>query len=398
MASVDSSQFNLIIGNLNRLSPRLSSGDEEARRQALILTRKLAASIEKPGNLAVELGFTPFLSVSAKIAVDLNLFKFIVDHDGPITSRELAALSGADEIFIVRILRPLAALGFVDEAGERTWTATPITKEMAKEEIAATHRMVHDGIVQTVIRAPKYFKEAGYKSPTNPNDGLMQYAFQTKLGTFDLFSSMPQLLQDFNLAMGNTMGNRQFWFDWFPVEKELVTGAGITKDSVLLIDVGGGKGHDLISFHERFPHLEGHLILQDSAPVITNIHGMIPKVEPTIYNFFTEQPVKGARAYFYHHILHDWSDEQCLLILKPVKDAMKPGYSKLLLHEMIVPEQGASPFHGILDLTMMAFNGGLERTERQWRDLLGKAGFDIIKIWSPPQHDADGIIEAMLKA
>ncbi|KAI0852879.1 putative O-methyltransferase [Daldinia vernicosa] len=398
MASVDSSHINALIGNLSSLSPKLSEGDDDARRQALLLTRKLAASIEKPANSATELCYAPFLSASAKIAVDLNIFKLIADHGGPITSKELAALSGADEILIVRILRPMSSIGFVEEVGERTWIATSITKEMAREEIAALHRMIHDGIVQTVAKAPKYFKEAGYKSPVDPKDGLTQYAFQTKLSIFDLFSSIPQLLHDFNLAMGNTMGGRKFWFDWFPVEEELVSGAGLTKDSVLLIDVGGGKGHDLISFHERFPHIEGRLILQDSAPVITNIRNMIPAIEPTIYNFFTEQPIKGARAYFYHHILHDWSDEQCLLILKPVKEAMKPGYSKLIIHDVIVPEQGASPFHGMMDLAMMAFNGGLERSERQWRELLGKAGFDVIKFWPPPQYDGDGIIEAMIKA
>ena len=69
--------------------------------------------------------------------------------------------------------------------------------------------------------------------------------------------------------------------------------------------------------------------------------------------------------YFYHYILHDWSDKQCLEIMARVKTAMKPGYSKLLIHEMILPEQGASAFHAMLDLTMMIFNGGMERTGRQ---------------------------------
>ncbi|KAF3061295.1 Demethylsterigmatocystin 6-O-methyltransferase [Daldinia childiae] len=398
MASVDSSRINTLIGNLSSLSPKLSEGDEDARKQALLLTRKLAASIEKPENLAIELSYAPFYSVFTRVAVDLNIFKIIADHDGPTTSLELAALTGADEIMLVRILRLISSLGFVEEVGERTWIATPITKVMAKEEIAATHRMVHDCLVQPIVKAPKYFKEAGYKFPTDPKDGLIQYAYQTKLSSFDLLSSIPQLLHDFNLSMGNTMGDRKFWFDWFPVKEELVSGAGLTKNSVLLIDIGGGKGHDLISFHERFPHVEGRLILQDSAPVITNIRDMIPVIEPMTYNFFTEQPIKGARAYFYHHILHDWSDEQCLLILKPVKEAMKPGYSKLILHDSIVPEQGASSYQGMLDLGMMAFNGGLERSERQWRELLEKAGFDIVKVWLPPQYDADGIIEAMLKA
>lgn len=75
---------------------------------------------------------------------------------------------------------------------------------------------------------------------------------------------------------------------------------------------------------------------------------------------------------------------------------MSPEYSKLLIHEMVVPEVGASTFHAMLDMTMMAFNAGMERTEQQWKDLLQKAGLVVVKVWSPLQEDGDAIIEAVL--
>lgn len=75
---------------------------------------------------------------------------------------------------------------------------------------------------------------------------------------------------------------------------------------------------------------------------------------------------------------------------------MTPGYSRLLLHELILPEQGASSFQAMLDLVMMAFNGGMERSGKQWRLLLEKAGFEIVKLWLP-EGDGDGIVEAMVR-
>ncbi len=75
---------------------------------------------------------------------------------------------------------------------------------------------------------------------------------------------------------------------------------------------------------------------------------------------------------------------------------MIPGYSKLLLHELILPDQGASSFQAMLDLTMMAFNGGMERSGKQWRLLLETAGFEVVKLWIPDE-DADGIVEAIVK-
>jgi hypothetical protein len=60
--------------------------------------------------------------------------------------------------------------------------------------------------MQGAMKAPKYLKETGYKCPTNPNDGLVQYAFQTKRQTFQLLASDPELFKDFNTFMGSTMG------------------------------------------------------------------------------------------------------------------------------------------------------------------------------------------------
>ncbi|KAI1826737.1 putative O-methyltransferase [Xylaria intraflava] len=385
-----------ILEQLNHLTPKLSSNDDShARKDALHLARQLVVALEQPENIALDLIHSPLFAVAARIAIHLNLFKHISNSSVPITSDELASLSGGEELLIVRLLRPLAATGFVKEVAERTWAPTGVTFAMAKEEIASGHRVVGDTIIKAASSAPKYFKEAGYQCPVDPHDGLMQYGLQTKLTIFELFDSTPEMLKDFTLFMGNTMGARHYWMDWFPVEDRLFQGA--TEGSPLLVDVGGGKGHDLIAFHEKYPQ-QGGLILQDMPSVIEQIEGLDPAINTVKYNFFTEQPVKGARAYFYHHILHDWSDIKCLEILEGLKPAMTPGYSKLLLHELIIPEVGASKFYGTFDLAMMAFNSGMERTKKQWEELLNKAGFKVVKFWDSPRDEEDGIVEAMLEA
>ncbi|KAI0384612.1 putative O-methyltransferase [Hypomontagnella monticulosa] len=394
---MDSNQISFLIAQLNNLSEKLSNGDQSARKEALKLSKKLTVVLEQPENVAVDLAFSPFIAVAARIAVNLNLFRLIIDNGGPVTSKELESLSGGEELLIVRTLRPMASIGFVEEVGERTWKANAVTEAMAKEEIAAGHRMVGEMLVGAAHKSTKYLEEAGYRCPVDPHDGFLQYAYQTKLNVFQYFNTLPDVLKDFNLFMGNTMGARDYWVDWFPIEERLLMGATPAKDSALLVDVGAGKGHDLMAFRKRYPRQEGRLILQDLAPVIDSIRDIDSAIECMIYDFFTGQPVTGARAYFYHHILHDWSDDICLDILKQVSMAMKPGYSKLLLHEMIIPERGASTFHAMLDMTMMAFNSGMERSENQWRALLDKAGFVVLKVWPPAQEDADGIVEATLR-
>ncbi|OAX79907.1 hypothetical protein ACJ72_05771 [Emergomyces africanus] len=382
-----------LISQLNYLAPRLTDErDLVARREALQIAKTLKVELEQPENVAVDLAFSPMIAVSARIAVDLNLFGHIV-QEGPVTSARLAELSGADELLIIRVLRPLSAVHLVEEVGSRKWKATRITQAMATEEIAAGHRMISQLIVPAMQSAPAYFLQRGnYSCPIDPKDGFMQYAFNTKQTTFERIISSPSLLKDFNTFMGNTMGARKYWVDWYPVQSEILDGA--SQDKALIVDVGAGKGHDLLAYMKKFPDT-GRLVLQDLPEVVDGLENLDTAIDKVAYDFFTEQPITGARVYFYHHILHDWSDYYCLKILEKVVEAMTPGYSKLLLHEMVVLEQGASQFQAQLDMTMMAFNSGMERTSQQWRGLLEKVGLTVVKFREPVDEGGDGIVEAM---
>lgn len=86
-----------------------------------------------------------------------------------------------------------------------------------------------------------------------------------------------------------------------------------------------------------------------------------------------------------------------LKILQQTVKAMMPNYSKLLIHEMVVPDVGATMTHAMLDIAMMVFGGGKERTAQQWRQLLELAGLEVVEIWPGPEGNAAGLIEAMLR-
>ncbi|QSZ37336.1 hypothetical protein DSL72_009434 [Monilinia vaccinii-corymbosi] len=390
--TVDEAQ--VLIDKLSLLKTNGSLNEShEFKQEALRLSKALVLSLQEPESVAIELAFSAVIPMSARIAVDLNLFKGrrVIDQHVPITSLLVLDVNNHPE----RILRPLADASFVKEVDEEMWEATSISLAMAKPGVAAGHRVLFETAVGAASKAPKFFKEAGYQCPTDPRNGLMQYANQTKLPSFEYFSTVPFIIKNFNTFMGNTMGARCYWVDWFPVAEQILNGASTEKDSVLMVDVGGGRGHDLQALYEKFPN-QGKLILQDLPHVLEDAEELDATIQRCGYDFFTAQPIHGARVYFFHHILHDWSDEKCLEILQRVKSAMRPGYSKLLLHEMIVPAKGATGFHAILDLTMMAFNCGQERTGKEWKSLLDRAGFQHVKVWLPPQGDADGIVEAVV--
>ena len=74
---------------------------------------------------------------------------------------------------------------------------------------------------------------------------------------------------------------------------------------------------------------------------------------------------------------------------------MKPGFSKLLVNEYVVPDVGAASSVTSMDWLMMALGAVKERTEKQWRALLEQAGFRVVQIWTYDQG-TESLIEAEL--
>lgn len=72
---------------------------------------------------------------------------------------------------------------------------------------------------------------------------------------------------------------------------------------------------------------------------------------------------------------------------------MKKGYSKLLIEDYIVPDQGAGVKETLIDMVVMVWCPGVERTSRRWTDLLESVGLKINKFWLPDGYKK-GIIEA----
>ena len=75
---------------------------------------------------------------------------------------------------------------------------------------------------------------------------------------------------------------------------------------------------------------------------------------------------------------------------------MKKEHSTLLLQEMVLPDVGCSWRNASLDMIMMMWPGGMERTRQQWSDLLEKAGLEIVQVWTDDPA-SESVIEAQLK-
>lgn len=77
--------------------------------------------------------------------------------------------------------------------------------------------------------------------------------------------------------------------------------------------------------------------------------------------------------------MHDWKDEQSIQILSSVRKAIISG-GRLVIIEIVLPN-GSEPHVGpLIDLNMMVMTGGIERTEMEYRQLLGSSGFRLERV------------------
>jgi hypothetical protein len=88
------------------------------------------------------------------------------------------------------------------------------------------------------------------------------------------------------------------------------------------------------------------------------------------------ESVPSGDAILIRRVMHDWNDENCIKILNNCQKALLEK-GKVLICELVLQPSGGLP--QLMDMVMMVLtDGGMERTEEQWRKLLTTAGFSTI--------------------
>ncbi|CAI7587044.1 unnamed protein product [Penicillium glandicola] len=336
------------------------------------------------------------LFASMETVIDLGVFAILSKDEKPKSAADLAKATCADPVLLARILRHLAAMGVILETGPNEYRRTGLSIMLSSQRYSDSYYTVTNCMAASVLALPAQLKKTDYVNPSNGKECSFQRGFQTDLHFFEYMKANPETSSQFNNHMSVYRQGRPKWMDvgFYDVPSLF---PNVTQDDVLLVDVGGGIGHDISDFRRKWPDAPGRLVLQDVADVLAqaksgNLHSSIETME---HDFFTEQPIKGARAYYMHFIPHDWADDNCRKIFKALAGAMKRGHSKLLINENVIPDTNAHWEATSVDIIMMASFASTERTEAQWHQLVESAGLKITKIWSP-QKGIESLIECEL--
>src|SRR5205807_5857119 len=100
------------------------------------------------------------------------------------------------------------------------------------------------------------------------------------------------------------------------------------------------------------------------------------RVELVVGDFRRSVSVK-ADLYLIKQVLHNWDDQTAVRVLSNIA-ASAPAGARVVAMELVIGAGGPlATVHTNMDLLMLLFLGGKERTEREFVELFRRAGLDF---------------------
>lgn len=285
--------------------------------------------------------------------------------EGPLPPDDVAAKAGTDPDATYRLLRACAMYGVFREQEDDRFALTPLSHQL-RSDVAGSMRPV-----VLMLGDPAYQGPWGRLADT-VETGHPGAELALGSSMWDYLDDDPEFAATFNDAMTTLTA-----MDWPTVAAVY----DFTPYSTI-VDIGGGHGQLLSLMLAAAPGSTGVLLEREQLVKATEEHlrgvGVLDRCRVEAGSFFERAPTDGD-LYVLRRVVHDFDDTDATAILSTVRRHMPAGATLLLL-ESVVPPGNAAHFAKTLDLDMMLFVGGRERTEREFETLLDDAGFTLRRI------------------
>jgi hypothetical protein len=321
-------------------------------------------------------GFTVARAIS--VAAEFR----VADHlkDGPKTADELAQITRVHPRSLYRLLRALAGAAVFSEDNAGRFSLTELG-----DLLRSDHPQSLRGFVELI--ADKVNFETWADLSYSVQTGSPAFPHRYNAPFFEWLEHNPEEAKLFHDAMTSLSAGA------VAAVVEAYDFSGISK----LVDVGGGHGLLIASILSKYPSMTGVVYddpkVVEGAKEVLRAHGVSERGAPIGGNFFAAVPA-GGDAYILKHIIHDWSDDECVTILSHCHKVMPVG-GKLLIVEMVIPEPNVPSIGKLLDLQMLVYLSGRERTSTEYGDLLNQAGFELKRI--VPAGSLYSVVEGVKK-
>ncbi|KAJ0007669.1 hypothetical protein Pint_29899 [Pistacia integerrima] len=313
-------------------------------------------------------------------AIELDLFS-IIAKEGPgarVSASEIASRLPTQNpeapSMVDRMLRLLVSHSLLtcslrtleDGRVERLYSLTPASRLLILQISdgvslsclsALTH---HPAVLQSWLHLKDVILEGGEDDMFKKVHGMSQFEFMSNDPTYNNI---------FNKAMaGMSQLIMRGILDVYRGYKGLAS----------LVDVGGGTGRCLNMIVSKYPSIKG---INFDLPHVTQSAPSYPGIEHVGGDMFESVPT--ADAIMIKDTCHNWSDENCIKLLKNCYKAL-PVNGKLIIINVILLEEPdsskASMYVSGLDNIMFMQPSGKERTVKEFETLCKIAGFSNFQV------------------
>jgi len=280
-------------------------------------------------------------------------------NNGPLDVDELARRTGTSAELLRRVLRSVATLGLIRTTSPGSYELTDVGRALLTSPALAGLRFHADSEIWGAIGE----LPAALRAGTPP--------FVARHGSaYDYMVTRPATAAAFYELMHREFG---------PVAEALAGAIDFTAMGTVA-DIGGGEGSFLSAILRAHPGTHGILadlpLALPKAREQLDASGVGDRCEVVACDFFTDPVPAGAGGYLLAHVIHNFDDERAAAVLRAVRTAM-PAAGRLLLVEVVLPDDDAPHWAKDLDIRMMTFQPGGERTEPEYAALFAKSGFRL---------------------
>ncbi|KIY52630.1 S-adenosyl-L-methionine-dependent methyltransferase [Fistulina hepatica ATCC 64428] len=395
---------------------------------------QLNALVNVPFMTLMDIGLGIYVTSALRVASEGLIVEILRDHAQGLHVDEIAALNGMDPGKISRTLRCLATSHIFEEVSPNVFRNNRLSSSLdtgkTLDAIRAAPVQKHDG-TPGLSAMVEHFGDEGMKSaaylaevwvdPVMGHRDSTKHALGLAFGIenpWEWFEEPQNKLRlaRFTVGMQSTRkmeapdANLR-GFDWGTLPAESV-----------IVDVGGGTGHVLLSIARAYPRLR--YVLQDREALIPKAQefwqGELPSaitdgiVKFQAVDFFKVQPEKNAAVFILRQVLHDYNYAQAVGILSHLRAAATKDTRLLIIEQVVqyachddietpgdiagldnlrlpavppplLPNLGrGNLFPYLADLHMGASTNGEERTIGAFQAISGGAGWKITEGFSVP--------------
>ncbi|MCE5166507.1 hypothetical protein HAX54_020945 [Datura stramonium] len=326
--------------------------------------------------------FSFIKSMSLKCAIQLGIPDIIHSHGRPMTLSDLVnALSinynkAKHQDCISRLMCILIHAGFFIQEKEG-YLLTPNSRLLLKNEplslVPFVQMELDPNLTDPWHSLSEWFKNDGDDDSNNSTP----YATAHRKPLYEYARNEPRFNHVFNEAMAS---------DARLVMSVLIkNGKGVFEGLKSLVDVGGGTGTVAKAIVDAFPQINCTVL--DLPHVVEGLEGC-ENLSFVGGDMFKSIP--SADAILIKWVLHNWSDEDCIKILKKCKEAIpsKENGGKVIIIDMVLMDhdnlqKGDNKSYEtqlFFDMLMMVAVSGKERSQQDWANLFSDAGFSDYKI------------------